>query len=133
MSKKITNPLKKKETLPNRNVVERIALKIVTHAKSKSRSDKVTLQFPNWYAGITYDIDIRVVGHKTKRKVTDLAHFGSEYAYTHANARAIEKYLCTEFRFVHCETEGNTNKDDHPRPSNRVYTYNIPKTDKNKK
>lgn len=117
---------KKTKPKPNQEFVEKLAKKIADYAHSKSNSNKVHQKYPKWYAGITYDADIREVGHKSKRGVDELPHFKNWYAYTYANARAVEKLLCSEYGMSHCKTEGNTNKDDHERPSNRVYTYRIP-------
>lgn len=118
--------MKKSKTKPNEEFVKNLAKKIADYALSNSHANKKAQHHPKWYAGITYDANIREVGHKSKRNVDELPHFKNWYAYTYANARAVEKLLCSEYGMSHCKNEGNTNKDDHERPSNRVYTYKIP-------
>lgn len=124
---------KKKETLPNMEFVTKLAAAIADYVHSKSHGNKLNPNYPKWYAGITFNPKIREVGHKTKRNVSELVNFNSWYAYTYANARAVEKLLCSIYGMSNCKSEGNTNKDDNPKPSNRVYVYDIPKTEKKSK
>ena len=117
-----------KPNLIDRNTIHKIVRLAISYAKKKSRKTKRTQKFPNWYAGITNNPYRREVGHKNKVKVSNLIGWKYYDAETYANAREIEKMLCSNYKFQHCELPGNANTDQAQYPSRYVYIYYLPPT-----
>ena len=106
--------------------IREIVQKAISYAKRNSRKTKKTQQVPNWYAGITNNPYRREVGHRNKVKVSNLIGWKFYDAETYANAREIEKMLCSTYKFQHCELPGNANTDKSKNPSRFVYIYYLP-------
>src|SRR5579872_2050765 len=61
----------------------------------------------HWYVGISKDPDNdRTKSHKSTKRIKELANHASWYVHSLANAREIEKKLCTEMGLGNCKVLG---------------------------
>lgn len=81
-----------KQNPHNEDVVREFIRKIKSHI---SGHYFFSTDWHHWYVGISKDPDNdRTKGHKTTKKISELANHARWYVYSLANAREIEKRLC---------------------------------------